>query len=155
MRIMLRLCLRKPFDQTIHVGVASRLCGGKILIAEPLGLPLHIASRPSEFGQTKGGRVEPMQIAKSLIHSKKIFRALDEAHIGEGGIPEDPALDQFHQIELGSDNFGIDACAENAGDRYRSLTERALYMSLAVDCVRAFEEQAARLAAQDVVSNWC
>ena len=89
-----------------------------------------------------------MELGDGGVHRVEVRGAIGRGEAGEGGFPDDAALDEVHDEEGRADDVRVLAQPVDARDGEAGGSERAHHAGFALDRVRAGEQCAGRLAAQ-------
>ena len=104
----------------------------------------------SSGGMFSGMDIDTVKLGHGGVHRIKIGRTLVARNVGQVSVPEDPHLDQVHDVEGRAHLVAILAASENMGKGEGRLLPRCQYLDLALDRMGALEKQARRLAPQDI-----
>ena len=137
--------LAEPVDQRVHLRQAPGGGVGEILLRPARHLALDEAGGAAIIGEPDRGGVDAVELGDGRVHRVEVRRALGRRQPGEGGFPDDPAVDQVHDEEGRADDARILAQPVDVRDGEAGRPERAHHPRLALDRMRA-GEQACRAA---------
>ena len=106
----------QPIHQALH-GVELDRLGGAILLGPAVDLPAHVVAGLAEVRQAHGLDIGVVQVSQGLDLGHVDGPALGGLALGQGLVPEDPALDHVHDIEPGADHRLVGAEAIGTGHR--------------------------------------
>ncbi len=96
--------------------------------------------------------VDGMQTRQAGVHGIINRPPIVALELGKRRVPQDPAIDEGHEIEGGADNALVFAERERARRRIAHAFEGLQHAELALDHMGHLQELARRLAAQHVTS---
>ncbi|MCY1175023.1 hypothetical protein D9M73_152430 [compost metagenome] len=128
----------QPRHECVHRGVApgQRIC--LILLAPAPDLPREIAAGTPESAEPDSDRIEPVQGGDDAVHFVIKRRAGGAWQVGEAGVPEDAAFDQFHHVKGAADDRLIGANGQDSRHGDTRLRQRLLHLRLAQHVMGTF-----------------
>jgi hypothetical protein len=109
-----------------------------------------IVARLAEVAEADGLRVDAVEPGERVAHGVEMGPARVAGDIGEGAVPDDPALDAVHHVEPGADDGLVGAQAPRPRNREAGGMERGDDPVFAVDRVGGFEQLPGRFAAEHI-----
>src|SRR5690606_37885195 len=96
----------KPGDQPVHV--CDSVGFGRPVLRRPAGeLTLEIAPGLAEIAKANSCKIDVVQRGEHIVHRVINGAALIIEEVWKGRVPEDPALDKFHDVEHAPDGRGV------------------------------------------------
>jgi hypothetical protein len=142
----------EPFDQPIHVGDGFRL-GGPVLAGPARELALEIVAGLAEIAEADGANIDIVQGGKRGIHGIVDRRPLVIAgSVRQRRIPEDAAIEIFHDIEHAADRGFLAREMQHARHWHSRAGQRTHHPEFAVDLMRGFQQLSRRLGAKHIAA---